>query len=172
MRCILGGLIDKVLAIQKIIRKDVVSSSQIQQLRGVAPEAAPCGVIGNLLIHGSAQVALNALLAEYVDAFRAAEDDSALAAPAAEELAAILATLKLAAVVELEAGLAHGHFQDIVKSDLGHSRQGETQMLEAGRAVVLQLCHRVHIRVDLVVFLKILNGRFIVDQVLWKKDMR
>lgn len=101
----------------------MVPGTHFQQLVGVASEAAPLGIVGDLLESGLAQVPFNALLAEDVDALGAAEHDASLATPAAEELAAVLAPLELAAVVEVMAAFADGHFEDVVQPDLGHRGQ-------------------------------------------------
>lgn len=138
------------------------------ELRRVTTETTPLGVLGDPLVRGIAQVPLDALLAEHIDAVRAAEDHSALATPTTEELTAILAALEFAAVVELMAGFAHGDLQDVVQTDLGHGGQRESKMFEAGGAVVLELGYRVYVRVDLVVLFEIFNGCFVVDKVLWK----
>lgn len=137
-----------------------------QQLIGVTSEAAPLGIVGDLLKSGVAQVPFDALLAEDVDALGAAEYHASLATPPAEELAAVLASLELAAVVEVMAALADGHLQNVVQTDLGHGSQREAQMLEAGRTVILQLCYCIDVRVNLVVFLKVFYGGLIVDEIL------
>lgn len=137
-------------------------------MRRVTPETTPLGVLGDLLVRGTAQVPFDALLAEHVDAVRAAEDDSALPAPTTEEFTAILTALKFAAVVELVAGFAHGDLEDVVQTDLGHGGQRQSKMFEAGGAVVLELGNRVYVRVDLVVLFKVFNGCFVVDKVLCK----
>lgn len=117
----------------------MVTRSKVQQLVGIAAEAAPLAVVGDLLVRGGAQVSLDALFAEHVDAFRAAQDDPSLSTPSAEEFAAVFSLLELATVVELMAGLADGHLEDVVQADLGNGGQRQANVLEAGGAMVLKL---------------------------------
>lgn len=99
-----------------------MAGPKINQLTGIATETAPLVVVHNFLERARSEVPLNTLLTEDVNALGATNDHPTLPAPPAEQFAAITASFKFATIVELVACFTDCNLQDVVKSNLWHSR--------------------------------------------------
>lgn len=137
-------------------------------------EALPIVVPRNVLHAGPGQVLHDALLAEHVRTLGAAVHFAALSAPPAVQLAAVLALVKLAAVVKRVAVPAVRYPQHRVHPDYGLRDGGRSDVHVARGAVHLAFRDLVHVGKGPHEELLLLVGRFVLEREPepWNREMQ